>query len=470
MMIIRYRARWGVTASIIAASWLLGSCNVSDTLLEPQQPGVIGPESLDNATGAEALRIGALQQLSAATGGQPATGGTTMWSSGGTLADEWKSSDTFFQTDETDRRTIPTNNSQVSTHYQNAQVARGHAKNAIEALREHSPERAAYIAQMYFALGFLELNLNEHFCNGIPFGFTEKGVPNYVEPITNKDGFTLAIARFDSGLTLVANVATSDAFGTSTKQALLVSKGRAQMDLGLFAEAAATVASVPTSFSWNLTYSATAGDNGPYGMNGVPASSRYVVSDSFDFFNGQLNVVKNAIPFASAKDPRVPVLGSTTGTQKGIDAYTSWVGSAVWSDRAAPVTLVNGVDARLIEAEAKVQANDIAGMMATLNALRTTPQQIGKLAVPAMAALATPSTRDAAISLLFRERAFWQFGRGQRLGNLRRLIRQYNRPQDQVFPTGQYFKSGTYGADVNLPVTDNEMTNPNFKGCIDRNA
>jgi hypothetical protein len=81
-----------------------------------------------------------------------------------------------------------------------------------------------------------------------------------------------------------------------------------------------------------------------------------------------------------------------------------------------------------------------------------------------------PATRDAAISLLFRERAFWQFGRGQRIGNLRRLIRQYGRPQDQVFPTGQYFKSGTYGADVNLPVTDNEMTNPNFKGCIDRNA
>jgi hypothetical protein len=134
------------------------------------------------------------------------------------------------------------------------------------------------------------------------------------------------------------------------------------------------------------------------------------------------------------------------------------------------VTLVNGVDARLIEAEAKLQANDIAGMMSILNALRTTPQTLGKLAVPAMAALPTPATREDAISLLFRERAFWQFGRGERLGNLRRLIRQYGRSQDQVFPTGQYFKSGTYGTDVNLPVTDNEQTNPNFKGCIDRNA
>ena len=465
MRLERYRARWAAATMVAATSLLLGSCNVNDTLLEPQQPGVIGPGSVDNAIGAEALRIGAMQQLSAVTGG-----GTTMWSSGGTLADEWKSSDTFFQTDETDRRTIPTNNSQVSGQYQNAQVARGHAKTAIEALRKHSPERVAQIAQMYFALGFIELNLNEHFCNGIPFGFTENGVPNYVEPITNKEGFELALARLDSGLTLVANIPASDAFGTSVKNALLVSKARAQVDLAQFAAAATTVAGVPTSFAWNLTYSTTAGDNGPYAMNGVPASSRYVVSDSFDFFNGQLNVVRNALPFASARDPRVPVLGSTTGTQKGIDAYTSWVGSAVWSDRSAPVTLVNGIDARLIEAEAKLQANDIAGMMTTLNALRTAPQQLGKLAVPAMAPLATPAAREDAITLLFRERAFWQFGRGQRIGNLRRLIRQYGRTQDRVFPTGQYFKSGTYGTDVNLPVTDNEQTNPNFKGCIDRNA
>lgn len=358
----------------------------------------------------------------------------------------------------------------MSGQYQNAQVARGHARTAIGALRKHSPERVAHIAQMYFALGFIELNLNEHFCNGIPFGFTEEGVPNYVAPISNRDGFALAIARFDSGLTLVATIAASDVFGTSVKNGLLVAKARGLVDLARFAEAATTVSGVPTSFSWNLTYSVTAGDNGPYLMNGIPASSRYVISDSFDFFNGQLNVVKNALPFASARDPRVPVLGSTTGTQKGIDAYTSWVGSAVWTDRSAPVTLVNGVDARLIEAEARLQANDIAGMMTVLNALRTAPQRLGKLDVPAMAALATPATREDASSLLFRERAFWQFGRGQRIGNLRRSIRQYSRPQDQVFPVGQYSKSGTYGSDVNLPVTDNEQTNPNFKACIDRNA
>ena len=144
----------------------------------------------------------------------------------------------------------------------------------------------------------------------------------------------------------------------------------------------------------------------------------------------------------------------------------------IWVDRANPIPVVSGLDARLIEAEAKLRASDITGMMTTLNALRRTPPSVGPFTPAAMSDLATPATADAATSLFFREKAFWQFGRGTRLGDLRRLVRQYNRPATQVFPTGRFHKSGgaPYGADVNLPVTDNERTNPNFTGCIDRNA
>jgi hypothetical protein len=56
------------------------------------------------------------------------------------------------------------------------------------------------------------------------------------------------------------------------------------------------------------------------------------------------------------------------------------------------------------------------------------------------------------------------------MSDLRRLIRQYGRTQDQVFPTGVYFKGGVYGADVNFAVPDAELINPNFKGCFDRDA
>jgi hypothetical protein len=463
MMWINYRALPAVVlaGALIAAT----ACNVNDELLSPQQPGVIGSGDVQSATGAEALRVGALQQLSSVTGG-----GTSMWASAGTLADEWKSGDTFFQTDETDRRTIPTNNSQVSGQYSNAQVARGHAMTAIAALKTYSPEKTSNIAQMYFALGFIEMNISEFFCNGTPFGSTQNGTPVYTKPLTNVEGYTLALARIDSGLTSVGKVAASDVFGTSVANALLITKARILVDLGRWSDAAPLVSGIPTTFAYNLTFSTAAGDNGPYTMNGIGASSRYVVSDSFDFFNGQLNVVKNALPFASAKDPRLPVTGSSTATAKAIDAYTPFVGTVVWSDRSAPVPLVTGIDARLIEAEAKLHADDIAGMMSILNALRTSPQKLGKLDVAAMTALPTPASKDAAISLFFREKAFWTFGRGQRLGDLRRLIRQYGRTQDNVFPVGNFFKSGVYGTDVNLPVTDNEITNPNFHGCLDRNA
>jgi hypothetical protein len=110
-------------------------------------------------------------------------------------------------------------------------------------------------------------------------------------------------------------------------------------------------------------------------------------------------------------------------------------------------------------------------MMTILNALRASPPTIGGTFTPAaMAPLATPATQAEAISLFFREKAFWTFGRGQRLSDLRRLVRQYGRTQDQVFPSGQHYKGGSYGTDVNFPVPDVERANPQFTGCIDRSA
>jgi hypothetical protein len=135
-----------------------------------------------------------------------------------------------------------------------------------------------------------------------------------------------------------------------------------------------------------------------------------------------------------------------------------------------PLVLASGVDARLYEAEAKLQGGDLAGMMTILNALRQARPTIGVTSIPALAALPTPANAADATTLLFREKAFWTFGRGQRLPDLRRLIRQYGRTQDQVFPTGLYFKGGSYGTDVNFPVPASEAVNPLFHGCLDRKA
>jgi hypothetical protein len=90
-----------------------------------------------------------------------------------------------------------------------------------------------------------------------------------------------------------------------------------------------------------------------------------------------------------------------------------------------------------------------------------------------MSALTDPGSASARIDLLFRERAFWTFGRGQRVGDLRREIRVYNKTAAQVFPGEGGVnprKNSNYGPDVNLPVPQAERNNFKFGGCTDRKA
>ena len=78
--------------------------------------------------------------------------------------------------------------------------------------------------------------------------------------------------------------------------------------------------------------------------------------------------------------------------------------------------------------------------------------------------------------MLFEERARWLFGTAHRLGDLRRLVRQYGFGQEQVFPSGSFFKGGAYGSDVNFPIPFEEHENEALAGlegqslCLDRSA
>jgi hypothetical protein len=460
------RARWTIgTAALLAGPLLLSGCDVKQELLAPQQPQVIGPGDVQGATGAKALRIGALGQLQRITGGGN-NNQENLWNLVGLMTDEFKSGDTFSQRNEIDQRNILSNNGVLQAEYQRIQQTRGYARDAFTALSTALPDSTGYIGEMSFILGFSELILAENFCNGIPFGITVDGNPVYTAPISNKDAFTLAITHLDSALAIATK---SDAQSVSVKNATTVAKARALVGLGQFAQAAALVANIPTAFQYSDTYAQTSQDNEWWQM--TTSVGRYSVSDSFDIVNGQVNRILNAIPFASAGDPRVPVINSTTTSVKSFDGITPFVIQNIWG-RDDPMPIVSGLDARLIEAEAKLNVPDIGGMMTILNNLRTTQQQTGIFKPPLMAALPTPGSQTAAVDLFFREKAFWTFGRGQRLTDMRRMIRQYGRTQDKVFPSGIFHKNGgpPYGSDVNFPVTDSEKTNPKFTGCLDRNA
>jgi hypothetical protein len=126
-----------------------------------------------------------------------------------------------------------------------------------------------------------------------------------------------------------------------------------------------------------------------------------------------------------------------------------------------PVVAASGIEARLIEAEAALRAGNATLWLEKLNAARATRTDLPPLA--------DPGEDVARVNLTFYERAFWMFGTGHRLGDLRRLVRQYGRQTEAVFPTGAFPKGGTYGTDAFLPISFDEQNNPNFTGCINRN-
>ena len=459
MQTMRIHRRGAVALATFALAGSVG-CNVKDALLSPQQPQVISPADVQNATGADAIYTGALGQVRLVYDGGN-NNLESLWPFAGLMTDEFKSGDTFLQRNDADQRVSQNSDGNVTAIYNAVQQTRGRARDAINALRAFEPDHTAQLAEMYLTLGFAEEQLGQDFCNGIPLGETVAGVPVVSVPLTNKDVFTTAIARFDTALSALGS--GTDAQSLAVKNAVLIAKARAQVQLGQYAAAASTVAGVPTSYQYLITFSINTQDNEWWQMQ--PATRRYTVGDSVD----AAGRILNAIPFAESQDPRVPLNTAVKAGTKAFDGTTPYVETTLWG-RDDPIAMLSGLDARLIEAEAKLQAGDIPGMTAILNNLRASPPALGVYKPAAMAGLVAPATKDDAITLYFREKAFWQFGRGERLGDLRRLVRQYGRTQDKVFPTGKFFKNGDYGTAVNFPVPDAEKSNALFTGCIDRSA
>jgi hypothetical protein len=468
-----------VAATLALASVAgLGACDtVKTNLLEATDPSIIDPSSVQSAAGATAVRNGALARLRVAT-----ADGESSWMFGGLLADEWATSSTFVQNQETDQRSTQLNNGTVNTELRALYRVRTDANQAIALLNKYKPTPTADIGEMYFARGFAEFQLASDYCNGIPLSDGAGDQIVFGKPLPVKDVFNVAIASFDSALALSGG---SDAASILINRAARIGKARALLGVGLSnaPAAAALVAGIPTTYRYDVTASLTGGILTLWDQ--AASQARYVVSDSLEG-NARSILVKNAIPFFSAHDPRVPARYKISGkdTVKAQDGNTFIIMvDSLWGQTSA-VAVVHGLDARLIEAEAALQAGNATSMMSILNALRATPLQLTAPSptatgthpgwtTPVMPALTDPGTQAGRVALLFREKAFWQFGRGHRLGDLRRLIRDYGRAPDgsDTFPVGTHFQGGVYGTDVNLPVTTDEQTgNPNFTACLDRKA
>jgi hypothetical protein len=264
--------------------------------------------------------------------------------------------------------------------------------------------------------------------------------------------FEQAVAHFDAAI-------NHPAASEDIEWMARIGKARALLSLNQASAAADAVEPVPDDWVFYNYHSNTEGRtrNGIYHLN--YEAGRWSVAEGEG---------GNGLAFRSSGDPRVP--WSDQGV--GFDSETPLYQLMLHTSRLDRFPLASGVEARLIEAEAELGTG---AWLTILNDLRANFATLGPLLYPdnppsgTLDLLTDPGSAAAREDLLFDERAHWLYSTGHRLGDLRRLIRQYGRGTESVFPTGAYFKGGSYGGDVNFPVPQPEENNPNFAQCLDRN-
>lgn len=522
---------------------LLTGCSL-DGLLKSDQlpPNVTDPAVTQTPEGAIAAYKGTLAVFRAAFGSAGA-----FVVQAGSLSDEL----TTPSGGDVDRRLLlESSDHELGSSYRLLNAVRADAGQAIGLLTHYVPDQSPLVSHAYALEAYAEVFLAELFCSGIPLSTVDYGGDFTYRPgSSTTEVLTHAQALFDTALTLA---------GDSTRFLHLaeLGKARARLALGDYAGAAALVAAIPDAYKYEINYTDAAGAAGRLlGANFaavIPGGSvNYSVAD----VEGG-----NGLDYRTSGDPRTPTspltytLGSTTYTWYHPDTYNQ-LGSS-------PMVLASGVEARLIEAEAALQANPDNGVWLTkLNTLRTAglvtvpPDTVhdtlgvtgcnantshlcgangvsggtfqmpsgysladsptlypitaelkqyclanssyapcandsttvrlyvrpsydywsaGSGGVTNLAPFSDPGSAAGQVDLLFRERAFWLYLTGHRQGDLRRLIRQYGRTQQHVYPVGPYpvgLVGEQYGSDVTAPIPTAERTsNPLFTGCASRGA
>ncbi len=450
MRLFRHTSRLLPTASIAALVTSLLGC--SSDILNVRTPNIIREGSLQSPQGITSLRNGSMMDFIVGFSG---TIDSYVMSSG-TLGDEFLSTDSFADRYSTDGRyASELLGGAINTPYGDLHKARAGLGSVIKLWSAGKGSSAAAkdsLGEMYAVRGYSEMLFGEGFCSGVPFSdVLDNGDFDYGQPLTTAQMFAVASASLDTAL---AN-ASSD----RVRNLAAIGKGRVLVNMGQYGQAAAAVKAVPTSYKYLLGHSA--GTNRQY--NGI-WSATFVASSRYNVVTSE---GVNGIGYLTTPaDPRVPWVPST---RTGFDNASKDLPTQMkYPSQAAPITLADGIEARLIEAEAALggSTSSQAGrdaMISILNNLRATG--LSTAIVP----LQSPVSHDAAVDVLFKERALWMWLTGHRLGDMRRLVRQYGRTANTVFPVGAISNrpGNTYGTQTSLVIPVRERNNPNFKGCQD---
>jgi len=405
--------------TVRAATWLAPLCLIalaSACELDVSNPGPIQAVALEDPKALTAVVNGAGRDLAEAlnwtayTGGAVAreifpagsTGsfGITPRQQSGTLADD-----------------------DGNDWWNQAQRARWTAEDAVERVKRVGGTNAT-LAQALVWAGYANRHLGENFCDGVINGGPLEAYTVYLER---------AEANFTEAITVAGAASNATLVSAATA-------GRASVRLlrNNLTGAATDAAGIPNTFVYRMPYYTTDLDqyNRIYWASAnQPYRAHTVWNTFYDSYR------------KTTRDPRVPF--DSSATQLVGDAAVGNLGRVRWyfqtkyPAQASPINLTTGWEMRLIEAEAKLVAGDVAGAMTLVNAHR-----VSLSLAPWTAANATE-----AWTALKRERGIELWLESRRLGDFRRWA-TLSRPGASDDMTGRDLCFAT-------PLSEKE-TNPNF--------
>lgn len=250
---------------------------------------------------------------------------------------------------------------------------------------------SATLAQALIWAGFSNRHLGENFCEGVING----GAPGT---------YTVYFERAEGYFTEAITVATA-ANNTALAQAATAGRASVRLLRNNTTGAATDAAAVPSTMVYRMPYYQNELDQ----YNRIFWASANQPYRAHTVWNTPIEAYRRA-----TRDPRVPYDSSLTvlvgDAAVGALGRVRWYFQTKYPALTSPINLASGWEMRLIEAETKLIAGDVAGAVTSINGRRTALSL-----APVTAANATE-----AWAALKRERGIELWLEGRRLGDLRR--------------------------------------------------
>ena len=331
----------------------------------------------------------------------------------------------------------------LDTHWEQAQRARWLAEETLRRLEAAGPPQAGelqtpaqYASSLqlgYLYAGYANRLLGENMCAAVIDGSGE---------LPNATFFTRAESLFTKALAVT---------GGTAAQSTAAYAGRAatRVFLNKWTDAVADAGQVAIAFVYNMPYFNIGSDDQRNRIAWAIGNTPYRAHTQWSTWYYDYRQASN--------DPRIPITVTTLKGDAAIECcgLVNFWPEAKHNTSASPIRLASGREMRLIEAEAKLRASDVAGAMALINQVRSNAGVTGTL---------TATDLNDAWRLLKRERGIELWLEARRLGDMRRW-KAANTPGalDPLELPGA--SSHLQRQDLCFPISRSEReTNPNLRG------